>query len=211
MQQGVLPFQYGTESRAGGMTGLAGLAVYLEMAEAMGLGESIRRHVKVREGGQGWTDRQVVAALVLLNLAGGEGVDDLRLLEGDEGLERMLGRVETHRQGAAQRRAEGNRWRGGRRRSVPSPSAVFRYLGRFHDPVQEEARQPHRAFIPAPNDALRGLGKVNAEMVSFVRDHLGQEQATLDMDATLIETHKQEARYCYRGTATRDTRPTSRW
>ena len=50
MQQGVPPFQYGTEHRVGGMTGLSGLAVYLEMAEAMGLGESIRRHVKVKEG-----------------------------------------------------------------------------------------------------------------------------------------------------------------
>ena len=199
MQQGVLPFQYGTEHRAGGMTGLSGLAVYLEMADAMGLGESIRRYVKVKEGGQGWTDRQMVTALVLLNLAGGEGVDDLRVLEGDEGLGRMLGRVETHRQRACERREEGSRWRGGRRRSVPSPSAVFRYLGRFHDPVQEEARQPHTAYIPAPSGALRGLGKVNAEMMSFVRDHLEQEQATLDMDATLIETYKQEALYCYQG------------
>ena len=91
------------------MTALSGLAVYLEMAEAMGLGEAIGRLVKVKERGQGWTDLQMVTALVLLNLAGGEGVDDLRLLEADEGLGRMLGRVETHRQGAFERRAEGRR------------------------------------------------------------------------------------------------------
>ena len=53
--------------------------------------------------------------------------------------------------------------------------------------------------MPAPNGALRGLGKVNVKMLSFVRDHLGQEQATLDMDATLVATHKQEALYCYQG------------
>ena len=53
MQHGVLPFQYRAENRIGGMTALSGLAVYLEMAEAIGLGESIRRHVRVREGGQG--------------------------------------------------------------------------------------------------------------------------------------------------------------
>ena len=199
MQQGVLPFQYGTENRIGGMTALSGLAIYLEMAEAAGLGESIRRHVKVREGGQGWIDRQMVIALMLLNLAGGEGVDDLRVLEADEGLGRMLGRAETHRQRAFERRAERNRWRGGRRRSVPSPSAVFRYLSQFHDASQEELRQPQKAFIPAPNDALRGLSTVNAEMVGFVQGHVGHRQATLDMDATLIPTHKQEALYCYDG------------
>ena len=199
MQQGVLPFQYGTENRIGGMTALSGLAVYLEMAEAVGLGESIRHHVKVREEGQGWTDRQMVISLMLLNLAGGEAVDDLRVLEADEGLCRMLGRAETHRQRAFERRAERNRWRGGRRRSVPSPSAVFRYLSQFHDASQEEKREPEKAFIPAPTDTLRGLTKVNAEMVGFVQDHAGHRQATLDMDATLIPTHKQEACYCYEG------------
>ena len=199
MQQGVLPFQYGTENRIGGMTALSGLAVYLEMAEAAGLGESIRRHVKVREGGQGWTDRQMVASLILLNLVGGEGVDDLRALETDEGLGRMLGRAEAHRQRASERRAERNRWRSDRHRRVPSPSAVFRYLSQFHDASQEGGRQPHKAFIPAPNDALCGLGKVNADLVGFIQDHLGHRQATLDMDATLIETHKQEALYCYEG------------
>ena len=199
MQHGVLPFQYRAENRIGGMTALSGLAVYLEMAEAIGLGESIRRHVRVREGGQGWTDRQMVTSLTLLNLAGGEGVDDLRVLEADEGLGRMLGRVETHRQRASERRAVRNRWRRDRHRYVPSPSAVFRYLSQFHDASQEEARQPHTAFIPQANDALDGLGKVNAEMVGFVQGHVGHRQATLDMDATLVETHKQEALYCYKG------------
>ena len=110
-----------------------------------------------------------------------------------------MGRAETHRQRASERRVERNRWRASRRRSVPSPSAVFRYLSQFHDASQEEARQPRKAFIPTPNDALRGLGKVNAEMVGLVQGHIGHRQATLDMDATLIETHKQEALYCYEG------------
>ena len=34
-------------------------------------------------------------------------------------------------------------------------------------------------------------------MVGFVQSHTAQTQATLDMDATLIETHKSEALYCY--------------
>ena len=49
------------------------------------LGESVRRHVGVREGAQGWTDSQMVMSLVMLKLAGGESVDDLRVLEKDEG------------------------------------------------------------------------------------------------------------------------------
>ena len=66
---------------------------------------------------------------------------------------------------------------------MPSASAAFRYLCEFHDDTEEDQRQPHKAFIPASNDALGGLGKVNADMVGFVQSHTAQTQATLDMDA----------------------------
>ena len=41
MAQGFLPFQYEIEKREGGMTGLAGLPVYLEFAQVMGFGRII--------------------------------------------------------------------------------------------------------------------------------------------------------------------------
>ena len=69
----------------------------------------------------------------------------------------------------AERRAQHNRWRRKRRRTVPSPTAVFRYLDRFHDEAEEARRRPHRAFIPAAHDALRGLRRVNADLGSGSR------------------------------------------
>ncbi len=50
----------------------------------------------------------------------------------------------------------------GRARSFPSPSALRRYLERFDEPGQEQARARAleagvKAFIPAPNEQLRGL------------------------------------------------------
>ena len=90
------------------------------------------------------------------------------------------------------------RWRRERRRSVPSASAVFRFLAGFHDEEEEESkRQSHTAFIPAPSQGLLGLGRVNADLAGFVESQARHEQATLDMDATLIETYKEEALYCY--------------
>ncbi len=67
MKQGVLPFQYEEEKRSTGMTALAGLPAYLDLARVAGLARSIERHVRVREGGQGWSDSQMVTSLVLLN------------------------------------------------------------------------------------------------------------------------------------------------
>ncbi len=80
---------------------------------------------------------------------------------------------------------------------MPSPTAVFRYLGGFHDEGEEARRVAHRAFIPVPNEALRGLGKVNGELIGFVQGRSAESEATLDMDATLVETEKRGALYCY--------------
>ena len=75
---------------------------------------------------------------------------------------------------------------------------MFRYLERFHDADEEAKREAHRAFISAPNQALRGLHKVNADMVSFVQSRSPLREATLDMDATLVETHKQQTLHSYK-------------
>ena len=194
MKQGLLAFQYEQEKGSTGMTGLSGLMTYLELMQAAGLRSSVERHVRLRECGQGWTDSQIITSLILLNLAGGESV--IRpggLLEKDAGLCRVLRHAETWGMGSRERRALKARWRVERLRSVPSESAVFRYLERFHDAGEEAMREAHRAFIPAPNGAMEGLGKVNADLAGFVQSRSPQREATLDMDACLVETHKQEA------------------
>ena len=198
MKQGLLAFQYEQEKSRAGMTALSGLMMYLELMQAAGLRSSVERHVRLRERGQGWTDSQMIISLMLLNLAGGESVSDLDLLEKDEGLCKMLGEFETCGMRRRERRALEKRWRVERRRRVPSESAVFRYLERFHDVDEESKREAHRAFIAAPNKALEGLGRVNADVVGFVQSRSPHTEATLDMDATLVETRKQEALYSYK-------------
>ena len=92
MTQGVLSFKYEVEKKDTGMTALAGLPVYLDLVSVMGIGESIERHLHIKR--QGWTDSQTLLSLILINLAGGDCVDDLRKLEGDSGFCRVLRRIE---------------------------------------------------------------------------------------------------------------------
>ena len=70
-----------------------------------------------------------------------------------------------------------------------SRDGAFRFLKRLHDEEKKRRSQERTAFIPAPTIDLQGLGKVNADLVGFVQRHTGHNQATLDMDATLIESH----------------------
>jgi len=45
MSQGVLPFKYETENKTTGITALAGLPVYLDLAQVIGLNKSIEKHL----------------------------------------------------------------------------------------------------------------------------------------------------------------------
>ena len=181
------------------MTALGGLPVYLDLAKVLGLTRSIRQNMQVRRGGQGWADEQVVMALILLNLAGGSAVDDLRVLEEDEGFCRVLERCELEGLSRPERRAVQRRWRKEKRRSVPSPSAVFRYLEAFHDERQEEERVRGKAWIPSPTQALRSLQAVGKDLLAEIQRHRPETTATLDMDATLACTMKARALWCYQG------------
>ena len=201
MSQGVLPFKYEEEKTLTGITALAGLPVYLDLAKVIGLSKSIQKHMRIRENSQGWTDVQLVLSLVLLNLAGGECVDDLKILEADEGFCQILRKAETHGLRRKMRRALERRWRKKKKRSVPSPSATFRYLSKFHDAEQDKERESAKvkAFIPRLNEHLKGLIQVNKDMCAGLNKMSLVKTATLDMDACLVESSKRNAKYCYKG------------
>ena len=199
MPQGILPFQYEEEPSCQGITGLAGLPLYLEIAQVARMREVIDRRLGRIGPRQGWTPAQHILSVILLNLCGGDCVDDLDVLNDDPGFGDILRQSEVYRLGRRKRRALQRRWRKERQRSVPSPSALRRFLSLFHDPEQEQHRTPGRAFIPAANELLRRLQDINTEFVSFAHSRQPDlTTATLDMDATLIESHKREALFCYK-------------
>ncbi len=111
MTQGVFDFQYEVEKRSGGMTGLAGLPPYLEFGYVMGLGAAIANRLKIRGGDQGWSDERVVMALILLNLAGGDCVSDLKDLSGDDGFCRILKSIQVKGFSRKERRVHQRRLR----------------------------------------------------------------------------------------------------
>jgi hypothetical protein len=197
LPQGVLGFQYEAEGSSTGVTSLAGLPLYLDLIHSSGLASAIRQHVDV-VGRQGGMDVQMVLAVVFLNLAGGDYVEDLERLEQDSGFTAVLRAIERHLLLRAERRSLKSRWRRKRQRAVPSPSALSAWLERFDDPASPKA-VAGTAFIPAVTEALQGLWWANQALLGFIQTHQPATAATLDMDATLIETHKRDALHCYKG------------
>ena len=88
-----------------------------------------------------------------------------------------------------------------RRRPASGPSGPRPVVGGVpvpggHEAGRESSREAHRAFIPSPNEALGGLHKVNADMVSF--EPFALRSSHVGHGATLVETHKQQALYSYK-------------
>ena len=119
--------------------------------------ESVAEHVCARGGEQGWSDTESVLSLLLLNLAGGECVDDIEKLAGDAGSSEVMERVRWAGLPPRECRRLERRWRKERTRAVPSPSSLRRYLSRFHNDAAERERVVGVAFIPARTKPLVGL------------------------------------------------------
>jgi hypothetical protein len=180
MSQGLLPYTVEAVPGAAGLTSRAGLPLVLETMRALGLDPVIAEQVKVRERQSGYTEVEKVEALVLLLAAGGTCPEDIRVLQADGGLRRLLGR------------------------QLPSADRLRHFLYACHDAAliaQAQAARPagQVAYIPAENAALQGLGRVNTALVHRVAAQGRSTTATLDHDATLQESHKRTALPHYPG------------
>lgn len=199
--QGVLPFRFEADGTKNGLTSYAGLLPYLDLIEAMGVGRSLRTRLGgvVRRRRSGFAEAQLVMSLILMQLAGGEAVSDIRQLTQDRGLCKLMVRAAYPRLGRKGRRRIERAVRKGRQSVVPSPSSIFRFLNAFHDEEEMARREDGTAWIPRPSEGLKALGLVNRDLVAAVQARSPERAATLDMDATLVETHKREALRCYKG------------
>ena len=175
MGQGILPFVFEAAPQPMDLTARAGLTLVSETLLALGLDEVVGTRLPLRERHRGYSEFDKVHALVLVQAAGGDCVEDVRVLARDAGLQRLVDRP----------------W--------PSPDALHDFLAAFHDDDQMVSRPLEGAWIPAENAALQALAAVNTALVHRAVATTMAPRATLDLDATLIESHKRDALPHYQG------------
>ena len=157
------------------LTALGGIPLVVQAFRSLGLPQSVREQVRVKERQRGYDEATLVESFVILNAAGGECVDDFERLRQDPGLKEMIGH------------------------DLPSPSAALQFLYAFHAEEKiEEAKQRRRpeqiAYIPEETPSLEGLGRVNRDLVQRCGERSPDQRiATVDQDATIIESRKQQA------------------
>jgi hypothetical protein len=180
MMQGILPFVLEVDHCPDAVTGRAGLPLVVETMRALKLDEVISQELRLRGRHSGYSETEKIEALALLMASGGECVDDIRVLQADAGLLRLLDR------------------------QLPSPDALLQFLYLFHDEALIKQAQQARptgtvAYIPGENAALRGLDRVNRALVQRVAAQGEAKKATVDLDATIQQSHKREALFHYEG------------
>lgn len=198
MAQSVLPFKYEEEKKDFCTTALGGTLIFLDLLHKMGFFKIVGDNLSAKEDRQGWSDFQFLICLILLNLCGGDCVDDVKRMEADDGLWLILKNLELRNSFGRHRQKLHRQWRNGKKNVFPSPSAIFRYLLLFHEVYQEELRKPNTAFIPESNEHLLGLAGINKAMLEFLQLNNPQSIATIDMDATVVKSNKEEALYSYK-------------
>jgi hypothetical protein len=163
------------------LTSYGGAPLLIRTLRSLEVGQSVARHIKIKQRQRGYDEATFVESFVLLNGVGGDCLDDFEQLRTDGGLAEMLGH------------------------EIPSPEAARNFLYEFHSEENIEMARQQRslgeiAYIPGENAALRGLGEVNRDVVREVgRRCEDQRIATIDQDATIIGSRKQEALRTYEG------------
>lgn len=119
---------------------------------------------------KGFADEVILEALILLIAAGGRSLSDWEYLSGEIGFRKIYG-------------------------ACPSVDTLERYLKRL------EITIPDRKFFSGQVGYSTCLEQLHRILIQKAYKLAGSpKKLTLDLDGTLIETHKREALYSYEGT-----------
>jgi len=173
-KEGLLPLKLIEDETGEALTSYSGLALVVETCEALGLARLVEQHVGIKQRQRGYSESQYVQSVVALMAAGGDCLEDIERLRSDAGLKLLVG-------------------------ELPSAEAVRFFLYGFHDEKLLEGRSEQGAFIAPETAPLAGLWEVQREVVLKASRKDEPKQATIDQDATVVESHKEQSRMTYLG------------
>ena len=152
----------------------AGLQPIVELYNLFKLRQLIEENIHA-SGTKGFTDTEIIQALVTMQIAGGDALDHLDYCKGvlDTGPSGM---------------------------KIPSPSTARAYLNKSFDNEEEnKQRGQGKAFIPQENKNLAGFSKIHFALWEQAYALKPASTITLDQDATFINTESRNALFNYHG------------
>lgn len=180
-----IPYEVSAEPMEGLVTGLGGVAVASRAFRGMKLpGLFDANLASLRRIAAGYTPGQVAETVVVAVMLGADCVEDVDRLRDDPAVEKMLGYKPT------------------------SGRAVRDWLEKFHDAQavtrarQEAEELDLKSSVPQATVGLRGLQAVLGASARAAAERQAGGMptvATVDMDATVVESWKRAAQWTYTG------------
>jgi len=161
----------------------AGLLATSRALRSLKIPDLVAANLQLKKRERGCSDGQYIESIVLLQTVGGDCPEDMSLIAGDDCLERGLGFA------------------------LPKTGALRAFLNRFHDEEIElarPAREVQKSFIMPSSQPVQGLqavlaGGVRRTAKLYAEQGQALRMATVDQDATIIESHKENALAHYEG------------
>jgi Transposase DDE domain group 1 len=169
-----LPFELDQRAEAGFVTAHGGVPLLIEAFRTSGAAAVVDASVVIKRRKRGLMPAQLVEGLFSLWATGGERCEDLAQLREDTALPLLLGH------------------------GLPAPQTARDFLDAF-----DEAAPPlwrgERCQVQGEGDRLQGLAKASRRLIGFLQERRPQATATLDVDATILESQKRSALATYDG------------
>jgi hypothetical protein len=154
--QGILPFKLERTEEL--ITPRSGLVLFAEVIRSLKVKEKVEEHFPRPGSNRGYEAWRYIEPLLLMMEGGGQHVEDLREIEEDAALRKLLGL-----------------------KRMPSTSTVGDWLARV-----------------SACGGVEAMGAVDEEVAVAIGKRRATAEYTLDVDATVIESEKQEARWTYK-------------
>jgi hypothetical protein len=171
-----LPFEIDDAIDPSLVTGRAGVPLVIELFRRLGVAQAIDAHVAVKQRQRGLPPSQLVESLIALWASGGDRCQDLTTLRDDQALATLLGHP------------------------LPAATTVRDFLEAFHVEGGPLWAAGPQATVPEESAPLVGVGRANRTLIAGLQRGARERTATLDVDATLVESHKDAATVAYDGT-----------
>ena len=156
-------------------TPFGGAVLIDEVFRKLGISHSIDEHIGARPASAGvtYTDSSYVKSLVLMQILGGDTVDDLANIRNDAVLREVMG-------------------------NTPGRTSFHNYFASFVDEAQERRRAQGKSTLLVPNKHLMGFDEVTRHLLSSIPAFREIKAVTIDQDATFIPTGVSGALWNYK-------------
>ncbi len=155
-------------------TAHAGVSLVAELYRVSGVAGVVEREVRTKSRNRGLSTSEYVESFLVLWASGGDRCEDFEQLREDGALVTLLGH------------------------KFPSPQAARDFLAKFHEEELPLLQAGEASSVPSESEALAGLQEANRHLLAHLQERSPEQTATLDVDATILESSKREAQVTYK-------------